>query len=68
MLKKGSDLAHFRILMTYAPRGDIPGPYAQTAAEIMRRKKDPAFKKIAEALSSPLAGEEGTRLRQQTGR
>lgn len=50
MLKKGSDKAHFEMLIRHGARGDIPGPDGKTAAEIMRRKKDPDFHRLAERL------------------
>lgn len=50
MLKKGSDKRHFSMLIAHGARGDIPGPNGQTAAEIMRRKKDPDFRRMAAAL------------------
>jgi len=50
MLKKGSDKAHFAMLIRHGARGDIPSPDSETAAEIMRRKKDPAFHRMAELL------------------
>jgi uncharacterized protein len=52
MLKKGSDKAHFEMLIHYGARGDIPDPDGQTAAEIMRRKKDPDFQLMADQLRS----------------
>jgi hypothetical protein len=50
MLKKGSDPRHFEMLVRHRARGDIPGPDGQTAAQIMRRKKDPAFHRLADLL------------------
>jgi hypothetical protein len=50
MLKKGSDKAHFEMLIRYGARGDIPGPDGQTAAQIMRRKRDPEFQTMADRL------------------
>jgi len=50
MLKKGSDKAHFELLIRYGARGDIPGPDGQTAAQIMRRKRDPDFQRMADRL------------------
>jgi uncharacterized protein len=51
MLKKGSEAAHFAMLIRHGARGDIPDPKGQTAASIMRRKKDPAFRRLAEQLA-----------------
>jgi hypothetical protein len=50
MLKKGSDKAHFELLIRYGARGDIPGPDGQSAAQIMRRKRDPDFQRMADRL------------------
>ena len=52
MLKKGSDKAHFQRLIARGARGDIPGPDGQTAIDLLRRKKDPDFRRMAEALAS----------------
>ena len=51
MLKKNSDTAHFALLVEHGARGDIPDPSGKTAAEIMGRKRDPDFKRMAAALS-----------------
>jgi hypothetical protein len=50
MLKKGSDKAHFAMLIGRGPRGDIPGPDGLTAIELMRRKKDPELQRMAALL------------------
>jgi len=50
MLRKGSDKAHFAMLIRHGARGDIPGPDGQTAAELMRHKRDPDFHRMAEQL------------------
>ena len=50
MLKKDSDKAHFRMIVAHGARGDIPDKKGETAAEIMRRKRDPEFKKLAAKL------------------
>jgi len=47
MLKKGSDKKHLRMLMLYDARGDIADKNGVTAIDIMRRKKDPDFRKMA---------------------
>jgi len=47
LLKKGSDKKYVRMLMDYGARGDIPNEEGKTAAEIMSRKKDPDFRKLA---------------------
>ncbi len=50
MLKKGSDAAHVAMLLAHGARTDIPGPDGVTAAEILRRKKDPKLRRLAERL------------------
>jgi hypothetical protein len=50
MLKKGADKAHVRMLIANGARGDIPDSAGRTAIEIMRRKKDPDFRAMAEEL------------------
>jgi uncharacterized protein len=47
MLKKGSELKHVEMVVSYGARGDIPNKDGVTAADIMRRKKDPAFRALA---------------------
>ena len=51
MLKKDSDKAHFGFLIAAGAKGDIRGPDGKTAREIMRRKKDPDFQRMAEMLA-----------------
>jgi ankyrin repeat protein len=50
MLKKGSDLRHFQMLARHGARGDIPNADGQTAVDILRRKKHPAFRALADQL------------------
>jgi uncharacterized protein len=50
MLKKNSDVAHFVMVVAHDARGDLPDATGTTAAEIMARKKDPAFREIACAM------------------
>ena len=50
MLKKGTDFEHFAMLSKHGARGDIPGPDGKTAIEIMSRKKDERFRKLARKL------------------
>ena len=52
MLKKGSDIAHFRLFARFGARGDIPDADGRTAADILRRKKDPEFRRLADALAA----------------
>lgn len=53
MLKKGSDLKHFRFVIAHGARGDLQDCDGVTAAEVMKRKKDPAFRALAAELASP---------------
>jgi ankyrin repeat protein len=50
MLKKDSDKKHFAMLIAHRARGDIRNRDGITAAEIMRKKKDPDFRKMADQL------------------
>lgn len=50
LLKKGSDKKHVRMLLQYGARGDLKSAKGATAAEIMSRKKDPDFRKMAAQL------------------
>lgn len=50
MLKKDSDKKHFPMLIAHGARGDIRNNDGVTAAEIMRKKKDPQFRKMADQL------------------
>ena len=52
MLKKGSDKAHFEMLLRRGARGDVPGPDGRTAIELLRRKRDPDFRRMAEELAT----------------
>lgn len=52
MLKKGSDLRHFRMFVAHGARGDIPDAAGRTAIDLLRRKRDPGFHEIAEGLRS----------------
>ena len=52
MLKKNSDERHFRTLIRHGARGDLPNKDGVTPAEIMRRKRAPAFHKLAEQLAT----------------
>ncbi|MYF30144.1 MAG: hypothetical protein F4169_15045 [Gammaproteobacteria bacterium] len=52
MLKKRSDIRHFRTFAAYGARGDIPDRDGRTAAAIMSRKRDPAFHVAAAQLAS----------------
>ena len=50
MLKKSSDKTHFAMLAAYGARGDIPDASGRTAADLLRRKKDPDFHALADKL------------------
>ncbi|MEJ2131099.1 MAG: ankyrin repeat domain-containing protein [Gammaproteobacteria bacterium] len=52
MLKKGSDKKHFRMFVEHGARGDIPNAKGDTAAAIMSRKRDPAFRRMAAQLTA----------------
>lgn len=51
MLKKGSDKRHFAMLIAHGARGDIGNAQGLTAIDLLSRKKDPAFRRISEALT-----------------
>jgi hypothetical protein len=51
MLAKDSDLKHFRMIARHGARGDIPNGKGITAAEIMSRKRAPAFRAMAGQLA-----------------
>jgi uncharacterized protein len=50
MLKKGSDQRYFKILIAHGARGDLRNRQGVCAAELMRKKKDGDFRKMAEQL------------------
>ena len=52
MLRKGSPLEAFRLFARHGARGDIPDAKGQTAAAILRRKRDPAFRALADDLAT----------------
>lgn len=51
MLKKGSAPEPIAMFARHGARGDIPGPDGRTAADILRRKKDPAYRALADQLA-----------------
>jgi uncharacterized protein len=53
LLKKGSDKKYVRLLIHYGARGDLKNAKGVTAAEIMSRKRDPEFRKMAQQLLTP---------------
>jgi ankyrin repeat protein len=52
MLKKSSEKKHFRMLIAHGARGDIPDAKGVTAAQILRKKRDPDFRRMADQLGS----------------
>jgi uncharacterized protein len=52
LLKKGSDKKYVRMMMAYGARGGLKNASGATAAEIMSRKKDPAFRRMAAQIQS----------------
>jgi hypothetical protein len=51
MLKKGSPVEAFEMMLRYGARTDIPDAEGRTAAEIISRKRDPAFRALAKRLA-----------------
>jgi ankyrin repeat protein len=51
MLAKGSAVAHFELFARHGARGDIPDGEGRTAAELLRRKRDPGYRAVAELLA-----------------
>jgi hypothetical protein len=51
MLKKGSDKKHIAMLVAHGARGDIADKAGVTAIDILRRKKDPDLRKLADRLA-----------------
>lgn len=52
MLKKGSALEHFKMLIRFKPHGDLPDRSGNTAYAILQRKRSPDFRRLAARLSS----------------
>jgi ankyrin repeat protein len=52
MLKKGSDAKHIAMVIRHGARGDIKNREGITAIDLLRRKKDPALRKLGEELAS----------------
>ena len=50
MLKKGAEPKHFAPLIAAGAKGDIQNPEGRTARDILRRKRDPEFRRMAEQL------------------
>lgn len=51
MLRKGSAPEHFLLFARHGARGDIPDGDGRTAIELLRRKKDPAYRAAAALLA-----------------
>lgn len=51
MLKKGSDIEALRLFVRHGARGDIPGADGRTAIDILRRKRGPEFRALADQLA-----------------
>jgi hypothetical protein len=51
MLRKGSAPEHFAMFVRRRARGDIADAEGRTAVDILRRKKDPAYRAIADRLA-----------------
>ncbi len=52
MLRNGSEPTYLRMIAAHRARGDIPDPRGATAIEVMRRKRDPDLRRLAEQLAS----------------
>jgi hypothetical protein len=52
MLRKGSPIEAFRLVARHGARGDIPDAQGRTAAMILRRKRDPDFRALADELAA----------------
>jgi len=50
MLKKGSDTKHIAMVVAHGAKGNIPDAQGKTAIDILSRKRDPAARRLAEAL------------------
>jgi len=52
LLKKSSDKEHIEMLIAHGARGDIPDPSGTTAIDILGRKCDPDYRRMAETLAA----------------
>jgi uncharacterized protein len=52
MLAKGIDTRFFHLFADHGARGDVPDASGRTAADIMRRKRNPEFHRVAEKLDA----------------
>jgi hypothetical protein len=53
MLKKGSEPSHVAMVIAHGARGDLPDRSGVTAIDILKRKKDPELRALAERLGAP---------------
>jgi ankyrin repeat protein len=67
MLKKGSDKKFFAMLIAHRARGDIKNHDGITAAELMRKKRDPGFQQMADQLQEKKNRLRGGRHRHRRG-
>jgi ankyrin repeat protein len=51
LLKKGADVKHIRTMIAAGARGDIPNAKGDTAIAILRRKRDPRHRRLADQLA-----------------
>jgi ankyrin repeat protein len=51
MLKKGSDGRHLRMVIRHGARGDLRNAKGEVVAELLSRKRDPAFARLARELA-----------------
>jgi hypothetical protein len=52
LLKKGADPKHVRMLIEHGARLDAPNAAGQTAGDIIARKRDPAYRRLAAQLAA----------------
>jgi hypothetical protein len=67
MLKKSSDKTYFAMMIERGARGDIANKDGVTAAELMRKKRDPQFQKMADQLQEKNNRLRGGRHRHRRG-
>lgn len=51
MLRKNSEVVHLQMFAYFGAHGDIPDAEGRTAIDLLRRKRDPEFRALAEELS-----------------
>jgi hypothetical protein len=52
MLKKNSDAKHIAMVVRHGARGDIKNREGVTAIDLLRRKRNPALRKLADMLAA----------------